>query len=63
MPKKQFCDFCGADVTDEPSSAIDLIEDADADGNGEITDSWPLVCVKCFAKVQAFLQSFTGDTP
>jgi hypothetical protein len=51
---KQFCDRCGADVTNKTAAAVKVIGDADTDHNGQETDLWDL-CPKCYAALKTFI--------
>lgn len=44
---KQFCDRCGSDITQVQSAAISGIRDANANGDGTVTDSVDL-CRRCY---------------
>ena len=46
---KDYCDVCGKETTGRTSAVIDGIADADAEGNGTITDHFA-VCLGCFRK-------------
>ncbi len=44
--QRQFCDRCGADVTDKPSASVQIVNDADAKGDGVVNVTADL-CTRC----------------
>ena len=53
---RQFCDRCGADVTQKKSAAVHVIGDADSQGNGAVTSEVDL-CQPCRAALEAWVGS------
>ena len=51
---RQFCDRCGADVTQKKSAAVRLIGDVDSQGNGAITAEADL-CQRCRSALEHWL--------
>lgn len=44
--QKQSCDKCQKDITDQKSSAVSVVGDADVQGNGSVTAKADL-CARC----------------
>ena len=59
---KQFCDRCGADVTQKRSAVVRLIGDADSQGNGAVTSEADL-CQRCRSALEVWLLSTTVTSP
>lgn len=55
---RQFCDRCGADVTQKRSAAVRVVGDADSQGNGAVTSDADL-CQRCRSALETWL---TGAT-
>jgi hypothetical protein len=51
---QQFCDRCRADVSDKRSAAVRVVDDADPDGNGRVTDGWDL-CPRCLKQLRTWI--------
>jgi hypothetical protein len=58
---RQFCDRCGADVTQKKSAALNLVGDADSQGNGTVTTTADL-CQHCRTALEHWLTSTTKRT-
>jgi hypothetical protein len=56
---RQFCDRCGFDVTDKMSAAVSIVGDADAQGNGSVSESVDL-CSSCAKALGAWLRPPTA---
>lgn len=54
--RRDYCDRCGADITDRASSSVQGIKEADLDGNGTITDGGA-VCRKCYRLFRAWFNA------
>lgn len=50
-----FCDRCGEEVSDIPSSAISGVFNADRDGNGTVTEAFDHICNDCYEAFRAFM--------
>lgn len=50
----QSCDRCGMDITNKKSAAVNAVEDADLQRNGDITNSWDL-CQKCYDSLKTWI--------
>jgi len=55
---RQFCDRCGADVTQKKSAAVRLIGDVDSQGNGAITAEADL-CQPCRTALEHWISPTT----
>jgi hypothetical protein len=53
---RQFCDRCTADVTQKRSAALNLVGDADSQGNGAVTTTADL-CQPCRRALERWLQT------
>jgi len=53
---RQFCDRCGADVTQKRSAVVRMIGDADSQGNGAVTSEADL-CQRCRSALEVWLVS------
>lgn len=53
---RQFCDRCGADVTDRPSASVQIVNNADLKGDGVVNTSADL-CTRCRRELTTWLQS------
>ncbi|HEV8502507.1 MAG TPA: hypothetical protein VGR63_13080 [Casimicrobiaceae bacterium] len=53
---RQFCDRCGADVTDKVSAALAVVDNADTNGNGTVKLTADL-CTRCRRDLAAWLQT------
>ena len=58
---RQFCDRCGADVTQKKSAVVRMIGDADSQGNGAITNELDL-CQPCRRALERWLQTTPTHT-
>ncbi len=56
---KEFCDRCGDEVTGKKSSAVSGISDAAANGTGKVTDSFDIVCRRCYRAWKSFMKPTT----
>jgi hypothetical protein len=56
--RRQFCDRCGADVTDKVSAAVSVVDNADAQGNGTVTRTADL-CTHCRRALATWLHPGT----
>jgi len=59
---RQFCDKCGIDITDQKSGHVSGVDDADAVGNGHVTDDVDL-CEVCYGGFRQWLETPPGDAP
>jgi ribosomal protein S27AE len=51
---RQFCDRCGADVTQKRSASVRIVSDADSQGNGAVTSDADL-CPRCRRALETWL--------
>jgi hypothetical protein len=58
---RQFCDRCGADVTQKTSAAVHVIGVADVRGNGTVTTQADL-CQQCRKTLETWLITRTPPT-
>ena len=51
-----FCDRCGQEVTGRLSSTVYGIANAATNGTGTVTDSFNIICRRCYRAWKAFMQ-------
>jgi ribosomal protein S27AE len=59
---RQFCDRCGADVTQKLSASVRVIGDADSQGNGAVTSDADL-CQRCRRALETWLTTHAAPPP
>jgi len=58
---RQYCDRCGHDITDKTSAAVSIVGDADAQGNGSVSENADL-CSACAKALGAWLRPPTSKS-
>lgn len=54
---KEYCDRCGVDTTGQRTGAFAGIDDAYRDGSGTETDSFNILCRKCYHAIVVFIKT------